>query len=114
MNALLERWAREVAVRALLGIKSEDNFIAQGDDLLWLIKQLAAWPTRVDPNKTTNISLLMQSAALTLEASSHERRRTDAEEVSRPRCGCPSATVERVIRHGGTCGMGGCPYGGDF
>jgi hypothetical protein len=30
-----------------------------------------------------------------------------------PRCGCPRIVVERVLR-GGTCGRGGCPYGGDF
>ena len=29
------------------------------------------------------------------------------------RCACPAETIERV-RKGGTCGMGGCPYGGDF
>lgn len=40
--------------------------------------------------------------------------RTDADEIARPRCGCPTATIERVIRDHGTCGMGGCPYGGDF
>jgi hypothetical protein len=31
----------------------------------------------------------------------------------RPRCGCPQVVVDRVER-GGTCGRGGCPYGGDF
>lgn len=40
--------------------------------------------------------------------------RTDADEIADPRCRCPTATVERVIRDHGTCGMGGCPYGGDI
>ncbi|MEO5586079.1 MAG: hypothetical protein ABIQ81_00130 [Novosphingobium sp.] len=31
----------------------------------------------------------------------------------RPKCHCPAATIARVER-GGTCGGGGCPYGGDF
>lgn len=31
----------------------------------------------------------------------------------KPRCGCPEIVVQRVLR-GGTCGRGGCPYGGDF
>ena len=30
----------------------------------------------------------------------------------RSACLCPQETVDRVNR-GGTCGMGGCPYGGD-
>jgi hypothetical protein len=29
-------------------------------------------------------------------------------------CACPLATVERVTKEHGTCGNGGCPYGGDF
>ena len=29
----------------------------------WLVKQLRAWPERVDMGKTTNITYLMQSAA---------------------------------------------------
>ncbi len=43
----------------------------------------------------------------------HHRERTDAEEIVRPRCGCDSATVRRVLIEHGTCAMGGCPYGGD-
>lgn len=30
-----------------------------------------------------------------------------------PRCGCPAETWDLVMA-GGTCGRGGCPYGGDF
>lgn len=33
--------------------------------------------------------------------------------LERQRCGCKPEVYERVQR-GGTCGMGGCPYGGDF
>lgn len=39
--------------------------------------------------------------------------RSDEQEIARPRCGCQTATVRRVIQDHGTCGMGGCPYGGD-
>lgn len=28
-------------------------------------------------------------------------------------CLCPLSTIERVIFDHGTCGRGGCPYGGD-
>jgi hypothetical protein len=38
--------------------------------------------------------------------------RADAME-QRQRCGCSPEVVARVKR-GGTCGMGGCPYGGDL
>lgn len=31
----------------------------------------------------------------------------------RPKCSCPAETIARV-EAGGTCGGGGCPYGGDF
>ena len=31
----------------------------------------------------------------------------------KPRCGCSAEKVDRV-QAGGTCGRGGCPYGGDF
>ncbi|HLY89062.1 MAG TPA: hypothetical protein VKQ27_08765 [Acetobacteraceae bacterium] len=40
--------------------------------------------------------------------------KTDEQEIARPRCGCPTETVRRVIQDHGTCGMGGCPYGGDI
>lgn len=40
--------------------------------------------------------------------------RTDAEEIARPRCGCGSDIARRVIIDHGTCGMVGCPYGGDL
>lgn len=42
-----------------------------------------------------------------------QRARSDKREIERPRCGCPSETVRRVLVKHGTCGMGGCPYGGD-
>lgn len=29
-------------------------------------------------------------------------------------CLCPISTIERVVRDHGTCGQGGCPYGGDI
>lgn len=35
----------------------------------WLIQQLEEWPTRVDPDKTTNIEILMKAAAKRLRAS---------------------------------------------
>lgn len=41
-------------------------------------------------------------------------RRDMAREIARPRCGCSSETVRRVLVEHGTCGGGGCPYGGDF
>lgn len=31
----------------------------------------------------------------------------------RGKCLCPIATIERVLVRGGSCGRGGCPYGGD-
>jgi hypothetical protein len=34
-------------------------------------------------------------------------------EAGRGRCLCPLGVIERVFA-GGTCGRGGCPYGGDF
>lgn len=39
--------------------------------------------------------------------------RGDAEEAAQPRCGCTPEIARRVIVDHGTCGMGGCPYGGD-
>lgn len=32
----------------------------------WLVKQLRAWPKRVDPAKTTNVTVLMKAAAAAL------------------------------------------------
>lgn len=37
----------------------------------------------------------------------------DAVRSGRTKCLCSPDVVERV-QQGGTCGMGGCPYGGDF
>ncbi|SCW57197.1 hypothetical protein SAMN02927924_01448 [Sphingobium faniae] len=39
----------------------------------WLTLQLEAWPTRVDPKKTTNITFLMQEAAQAIRTLSKER-----------------------------------------
>jgi hypothetical protein len=36
----------------------------------WLIRQLKAWPTRIDPDRTTNIEYLMKRAAAAIEALS--------------------------------------------
>lgn len=36
------------------------------------------------------------------------------EDLASPRCGCSPDVARRVIVDHGTCGMGGCPYGGDF
>lgn len=33
--------------------------------------------------------------------------------AGRGACLCPLSTIERVIVDHGTCGRGGCPYGGD-
>lgn len=46
-----------------------DHMVATGDDLAWLIAQLACWPTRVHPDNTTNMSFLMLSASATLLAA---------------------------------------------
>lgn len=35
-------------------------------------------------------------------------------QAGRAHCLCSLDTVERVIMRGGTCGRGGCPYGGDL
>jgi len=45
----------------------------QTDARTWLIRQLEAWPTRVDPEQTTNVGYLMQEAAKALrsEVSAH-------------------------------------------
>lgn len=43
-------------------------------DREWLIAQLAAWPTRVDPDSTINIEFLMQSAAAALQSSAEQVR----------------------------------------
>jgi hypothetical protein len=40
-----------------MGVSGE---VAEDD---WLVRQLEAWPTRVDPEKTTNIEYLMKAAA---------------------------------------------------
>lgn len=68
------------AARSELGI-GKDNMLA--DD--WLIKQLAAWPLRVDPQCTTNLRFLMESAALSLHLSAASAR--GAAEGDCPACG---------------------------
>src|SRR5687767_14535965 len=59
-----------VKARERYGIDDDDNIVASGEDLDWLIRQLAQWPTRVDERYTTNMRFLMQSAALTLASLS--------------------------------------------
>jgi hypothetical protein len=56
---------RAIADKALAQDKDHME-IAQGDELEWLIAQLANWPTRVDERNTTNMRFLMMSAASTL------------------------------------------------
>lgn len=51
----------------------------------WLVQQLEAWPTRVDPEKTTNIEFLMKEAAKRL-------RSTPAPDALRE-------AIETAIRH---------------
>ena len=53
-------------IRDKMASENPDSMIATGDDLVWLINQLANWPTRVDQQKTTNLRFLMQSAARTM------------------------------------------------
>lgn len=48
--------------------EDRDHMIATGDDLLWLIAQLACHPIRVDEECTTNDRFLRLSAAATLRA----------------------------------------------
>jgi len=56
-------------LRNMVGLGDEpDNMVATGESLEWLIKQLIAWPERVDQRFTTNDRFLRQSAALTLAA----------------------------------------------
>lgn len=55
-----------------------DSMIAEGDQLTWLINQLANWPVRVNEKYTTNIRFLMQSAARTI-AHMVETNETDQE-----------------------------------
>jgi hypothetical protein len=53
---------------ALQSPRASDEVLGEaGDD--WLVRQLEAWPTRVDPEKTTNIEYLMKAAAKRLSAS---------------------------------------------
>jgi hypothetical protein len=39
------------------------------DEADWLVRQLEAWPNRIDPEKTTNIEYLMKEAAKRLRSS---------------------------------------------
>lgn len=68
IDALVERldWSK---------IRNGDTMVATGDDLKWLIAQLAEWPTRVDMGKTTNTTYLMGSAARTLLGLREENAR---------------------------------------
>ncbi len=51
--------------------------------------------------------------ALEMERGRGQPRGEAAEHDKRKLCLCPLATIARV-ELGGTCGRGGCPYGGDF
>jgi hypothetical protein len=55
---------RAIADRHLA--QDNDHMVAGGEELEWLVAQIAAWPTRVDERKTTNMRFLMASAAATL------------------------------------------------
>lgn len=39
------------------------------EDNTWLIAQLKAWPTRVHPERTTNVTFLMAEAAKAIQAA---------------------------------------------
>lgn len=62
---------------------TQPNLIADARERGWLVEQLAAWPTRVDPEKTTNIEYLMKSAAAALrdERERNERLAAALEEI---------------------------------
>ncbi len=81
-------------MRAVLGVKEEAA-------CLW-------WMGRTDCEDC----LALEKPVCTMNCSS--ARRVDGEPYpGRIRCGCASEVVHRV-QQGGVCGMGGCPYGGDF
>lgn len=63
MTGLLARAAKALAA------DSDHMKAATGQDMEWLIAQLACWPERVDESCTTNIRFLMMSAAASLMAS---------------------------------------------
>ena len=62
-------------------MKDADHMVATGDNLPWLMAQLACWPTRVDEDSTTNMRFLMASAAATLKALT-ERKVTVVANIS--------------------------------
>lgn len=76
------------------------------------IGQCAARADFLVDGKPTCRQHTQQAALAHMLQAGHER--TDEEHIARPLCGCPSATARRVIIEHGTCGRGGCPYGGDF
>lgn len=55
------------ALAALSALPVQDA--TEGD---WLIRQLEEWPTRVDPDKTTNIEYLMKAAAARLRTAERQ------------------------------------------
>lgn len=63
----------ELLAMADKAIRDDDDHLEppNGEDLAWLIAQLACWPTRVDPSCTTNIRFLMVSAAAALRKGYH-------------------------------------------
>lgn len=60
---------------------SGEKLVERGEEA-WLLAQLKAWPTRVDPTKTTNIEFLMQSSADLIEQL--QARLAEAEVAMRP------------------------------
>jgi 3'-phosphoadenosine 5'-phosphosulfate sulfotransferase (PAPS reductase)/FAD synthetase len=76
---------RRALPREIERAAGEDSFIpAPGEERDWLIAQLIEWPTRVDPDRTTNCSFLMQSGARTIAALlSHATRQAEREKALR-------------------------------
>lgn len=58
-----------------------------------------------------------QDGVLTVRVVTQDEEPDDAIEAiraaGRGACLCPLSTIERVVVDHGTCGRGGCPYGGD-
>ncbi len=64
---MTQKLAKEIDA-LVMNHRGLDSMVATGDDLEWLCRQLAIWPSRADPDKTCNASFLMSSAARTLAA----------------------------------------------
>jgi hypothetical protein len=44
--------------RVAEALAQDNDYLQPGHEVSWLIAQLACWPTRVDAEKTTNITFL--------------------------------------------------------